>query len=120
MRRGAAESLDGLADLFLVHDRPILRPVDDSVVRVIAGRETMLRRHGAMRLCRSPIRSGPQRVWRLADIRRIRWLLHAGKQIVLGPHIGDLDDAETRAAFARAVKGMTALYDVAAGIRRQR
>ena len=35
----------------------------------------------------------------------------AGK-VVLGPHIGDLDAAEMRAAFARAVEGMRSLYGV--------
>ena len=33
-----------IADLFLVHDRPIARPVDDSVARVVAGRPMLLRR----------------------------------------------------------------------------
>jgi hydrogenase maturation protein HypF len=36
--------LAGIADLFLVHNRPITRPVDDSVVRVMAGRMMMVRR----------------------------------------------------------------------------
>jgi len=36
--------LKGVADLFLVHDRPIVRHVDDSVVRIMAGRELVLRR----------------------------------------------------------------------------
>ncbi len=36
--------LAGIADLFVVHNRPIVRPVDDSVVRVMAGRVMMIRR----------------------------------------------------------------------------
>jgi hydrogenase maturation protein HypF len=42
--REAVERLRGIADLFLVHNRPIVRYVDDSVVRVMMGRELVLRR----------------------------------------------------------------------------
>ena len=42
--REAVERLHGIADLLLVHDRPILRHVDDSIVRLMAGREMVLRR----------------------------------------------------------------------------
>ena len=39
----AQERLDLVADAFLHHDRPIARPADDSVVRVIAGRARPIR-----------------------------------------------------------------------------
>jgi hydrogenase maturation protein HypF len=40
----ALERLRGIADVLLVHNRPIVRHVDDSIVRVMAGRAMVLRR----------------------------------------------------------------------------
>jgi hydrogenase maturation protein HypF len=42
--REALVRLGDIADQFLVHDRPIRRHVDDSIVRVVAGREMVVRR----------------------------------------------------------------------------
>lgn len=42
--RQALGRLRSIADRFLVHDRPIRRHVDDSIARVVAGRELVLRR----------------------------------------------------------------------------
>jgi hydrogenase maturation protein HypF len=40
----ALQRLGTIADLFLIHNRAIAHPVDDSIVRVLMGRETVLRR----------------------------------------------------------------------------
>ncbi len=40
----AVERLAGIADAFLVHDRPIARPLDDSLLQLIDGRPALLRR----------------------------------------------------------------------------
>ena len=42
--REALDRLRGIADLLLVHNRPIVRHVDDSIVQVVLGREMTLRR----------------------------------------------------------------------------
>src|SRR6478672_850396 len=41
----ALNRLQDIADLFLVHDRPIARPVDDSIVRVVGDRPIVLHEH---------------------------------------------------------------------------
>ena len=47
--REARRVSPAIADHFLVHDRPILRPLDDSIARVIAGRKQLLRRARGLR-----------------------------------------------------------------------
>jgi hydrogenase maturation protein HypF len=65
----ALQRLHAIADMFLVHDRPIVRHVDDSVVRVMCGREMLLRRARGYaplpisvgRLCQTPNQSVSQK-----------------------------------------------------------
>lgn len=108
----ALEKLAGIADLFLVHDRPILSPVDDSVVRVIARRETILRR--ARGYAPLSLRHVGATVPTLALGGHQKSTVAAAfrGQIVLGPHIGDLASVGARAAFARAIRHMAALHDI--------
>jgi len=42
--RDALRRLSAIADFFLIHDRPIRRHVDDSIARILSGREQILRR----------------------------------------------------------------------------
>ena len=106
----ALARLSGIADLFLTHDRPIVHPVDDSVMRVIAGEVTALRcaRGLAPLVLADPRQDEPL----LAMGGHMKSAVALGRegQIVLGPHIGDLAQVETRGAFARSVEAMRELY----------
>lgn len=41
---GARKSLSGIVDYFLIHNREIYLPIDDSVIRVVEEKQTMIRR----------------------------------------------------------------------------
>jgi len=107
--REAVQRLGSLVDAFLVHDRPILRAVDDSVVRVMAGRETLLRR--ARGYAPLPISHPAVRAPMLALGGHQKNAIATGAdgQIVLGPHIGDLSAPRAREACDRASRELPAL-----------
>ncbi len=106
----AFANLADIADLFLTHDRPILHPVDDSVLRVIAGEPTVLR---SARGVAPLVLSDPKQIQPLLALGgHMKSAVAVGRsgRIVLGPHIGDLAHSETREAFARSVTTMRSLY----------
>ncbi|KVQ42532.1 hypothetical protein WK03_20425 [Burkholderia cepacia] len=113
----ALERLGGLADWYLVHDRPIAHPVDDSVVRVIAGEPVVLRHargHAPLDLALGdPARRGPAGCIALGGHGKSAVAVSSAGRVVLGPYIGDLDASAARAAFARSVDALAALYGVA-------
>jgi hydrogenase maturation protein HypF len=106
----ALERLAGIADLFLVHDRPIVRPVDDSVVRVVCDRELILRR--ARGYAPAPIAAPdlPAGVLALGGHLKTTVALTQATSVVLSQHIGDLETAEARAAHARTAADTTRLH----------
>jgi hydrogenase maturation protein HypF len=114
--------LHGVADVFLVHNRPIVRHVDDSVVRVMCGREMMLRRARGYaplpiavgRLC-SPerFRGSQKRPTILAVGAHLKntVALKIDDNIFVSQHIGDLETKEAYAAFRRTCADLPRLYD---------
>ncbi len=105
----ALRRLAGIADLFLVHDRPIASRCDDSVARVVAERPVVLRR--ARGFVPRPVRLA--RRFRRAVLGVGAQLKNAcclarGDEAVLGPHVGDLDALETYGAFEAAVARLEA------------
>ena len=108
----AQARLADIADVFLVHDRPILRALDDSLVQVAAGRAQVLRlaRGYAPLAVNCPEASEPV----LALGGHLKGALAVGGEgrIVLGQHLGDLDNSAALAGFDAAARDTPALAGV--------
>jgi hydrogenase maturation protein HypF len=108
----AFERLAGIADAFLVGERPIARRVDDSVVRAGALGPTVLRRARGLApgaIARLPISRPVLAVG--ADLKNTITLVIGGEAFV-SQHIGDLEQYEASRAFRETVRDLTAMYEV--------
>jgi hydrogenase maturation protein HypF len=98
----AFERLGAIADRFLVHDRPILRPVDDSVLRLDAHGPTLLRRARGFAPLAHPL-AAPGTVLALGAQQKNAICLLTGGQAVVSQHLGDLHSAEGVELLERTV-----------------
>ena len=105
--------LAGIADLFLVHNRPIVRPIDDSVARAICGRDQLLRR--ARGYAPAPILMDGLNPGILALGGHMKTAVAVTLEdgVLLSQHLGDLETVAAREAHARAVDDMMKLRGVA-------
>jgi hydrogenase maturation protein HypF len=109
----AIRMLAGIADRFLVHDRPIHVRCDDSVTRMVAGQESPVRRSRgyAPRPIALPI-ACPQPILATGGQLKATFALGRGTQAFVSHHMGDLDYYEAYQAFTRDVKLYEALFAV--------
>ena len=109
----ALQRLSGIADLFLVHNRPISRPLDDSVVRVIAQRPVLLRRaRGYAPLPLKLPKTGVKpKVLALGAHLKNTIAISIEDQVFLSQHIGDLDNEPSFKAFEQVIDTLQQLYD---------
>lgn len=108
----AVTRLADLADGWLMHDRAILVPCDDSVIRVVEGAELPIRRsRGYAPLpVALPVRLPPTLAVG-ADLKNTMAVAD-GRYAWLSQHIGDMDDLATLAAFDSAQRHLRALTGV--------
>ncbi len=106
----ARHRLGPIADLFVTHNRPIARPCDDSVVRLCAGKEQLLRR--ARGYAPLPIRVPDilPRVLAVGAHMKNTVAIACGRDVIVSQHLGDLDSLEARAAFERTIADLCRLY----------
>ncbi|AEF40430.1 carbamoyltransferase HypF [Hoyosella subflava] len=108
----AVERLREIADAWLMHDRPILVPCDDSVVRVVDGAEMPLRRsrgYAPMPLA-LPVRVPPALAVG-ADVKNT-CAVAEGRYAWLSQHVGDMDDLATLEAFSNTERHLQHLTGV--------
>jgi hydrogenase maturation protein HypF len=130
--REALERLGGIADVFLVHNRPIVRHVDDSIVRVMLDRELVLRRARgyaplpislsvAADVSRLHIRGNSQSeptdvgcyktILAVGAHLKNAVALSVGNQVFISQHIGDLETEQAHTAFRRVIADFEKLYE---------
>ncbi|HWF35666.1 MAG TPA: carbamoyltransferase HypF [Solirubrobacteraceae bacterium] len=109
----ARARLEGIADLFLFHDRPIQTRTDDSVVRVLPGRTTFLRRSRGYVPASIPLAGGtPRAVLGCGAELKSTFCLAKGERAWVGHHIGDLKNYETLRSFEEGVAHFERLFAV--------
>jgi hydrogenase maturation protein HypF len=110
----ALERLRGIADLLLVHNRPIIRHVDDSIVRVMLNRELVLRRargYAPLPVPLPPLIVDSPPILAVGAHLKNSVALSVGDQVFVSQHIGDLETEQAHNAFRRTISDFQLLFE---------
>ncbi len=108
----ALARLKNIADGFLIHNRRILRPVDDSVVRVMNNTPVILRR--ARGYAPEPItlkQPLPENILAMGGHLKNTVAIAQRDRIFLSQHIGDLSNQLTLQAMEQTLQKLSQIYD---------
>ncbi len=106
----AFQRLAGIADFFLVHNRGILRQVDDSVVMVSGGRLRYIRRSRGYAPRPIFVKSQGPTVLAVGGELKNTVCVLKGDQAFLSQHIGDLTNLRAYDAFQRSANQLQQLF----------
>ena len=109
----ALDRLGAIADGFLRHDRAIRARYDDSVTRAAGRRPSIVRRARgyAPEPLRLPVPAPRPLLAAGAELKHTFTLAQAGRALV-GPHTGDLEDADTLDAFRHNLAHLSRLQAI--------
>lgn len=105
--------LDPVADAFLTHDREIHMRCDDSVVRVIDGKEQQIRRSRGY--APQPISVSPgfkQSVLAAGPELKHTFCIGVGNRGIVSHHIGDLENYEAMLSFLESIEHYQRVFEV--------
>ncbi|WP_462411932.1 carbamoyltransferase HypF [Neobacillus sp. Marseille-QA0830] len=103
--------LTGIADSFLVYNREIIHPVDDSVVQINAGKLDFLRRSRGFVPDPFPTEQDVTGIVAFGGQQKTAFTIGKLQQIFVGPHIGDLENMETINHFHQELKHLLKWID---------
>jgi hydrogenase maturation protein HypF len=108
----AFERLSGIADAFLLGERPIARRLDDSVARpTVCGPVILRRSRGYAPAVVSRLPSAATILAVGADLKNTITLVVRG-DAVISQHVGDLEHYEAYTAFQETIRDLTAMYEL--------
>ncbi len=109
----AQTRLSRIADVFLQHNRPILRPADDSIIRIIKNKPRLFRIGRGFApleitlpftLDKPTLAVGGQ----MKNTIALAW----GDRLIISPHIGELDSKRSIEVFSQVIDDLCHLYRV--------
>ncbi|MFY0609553.1 MAG: carbamoyltransferase HypF [Candidatus Atelocyanobacterium thalassa] len=116
----AIQSLGPIADSFLVHDLPIIRPIDDSVVRIIQGRKSFIRCARGYApislMMNKQLYSNYKKFINIPNVLAVgshtknTVAILKNNQIFVSQHIGELSTLKTFESFKNTINSLKALY----------
>lgn len=113
----ALRRLNGIADYFLVHNRPIIRHCDDSIARIIKGREFIIRRargYAPLPYLIDIELKSENKTELIAVGGHLKNTISVKKknQVFISQHIGDLSTVESFNAFVKTINDFKSLYEL--------
>jgi hydrogenase maturation protein HypF len=107
----AMQRLGHIADVFLVHDRPIARHVDDSVAWIVRDVPRLLRRARGYAPLPVTLQHDVPTILAVGAHLKNTVALSVGRHVFISQHIGDLETPEALAAFERVIADFQRLYE---------
>jgi hydrogenase maturation protein HypF len=104
--------LSGIADYFLTHNRPILRPLDDSIVRLINRKITVLRRARGYAPFPITLKTMLPDTLALGGQLKNTVAICRDQQIILSQHLGDLDSEAAQQLFLATLTELQQFYEI--------
>lgn len=110
--REAMTRISGLADFFLLHNREIVHPLDDSVARIVSGRRRLVRRsRGYVPEPFSLNHDFPDVLACGGDLKNTFCFIKQNKAF-LSQHIGSLENPGVFRHYQENIRSLAALFEV--------
>jgi hydrogenase maturation protein HypF len=106
------QRLGTIADAFLIHNRAIAHPIDESVVRVVMNRSMVLRRARGYAPLPLQLASPAPEILAVGAHLKNAIAFSINRQVFISQHIGDLETAPALEAFQHTVASFQDLYDL--------
>jgi hydrogenase maturation protein HypF len=104
--------LADIADFFLSHNRKIIRHIDDSIARIIIGREMLMRRARGYAPLPVKIKGLDKPLLAVGGHLKNTIAVNKNDNVFISQHIGDLENIESITAFKNVINDLESFYEI--------